>query len=53
MPSDRNRTLPKTDSVIWESVMRSSSFSPTRNPTAVAAQAKVRFFHDKNDGSCA
>ena len=44
--------LPKTESVIWASVTKSRSFSPTRNPIAVAAQARTRFFHEKNAGSC-
>ena len=50
-PSDRKRTLPKTDLVIWASVAKRRSFSPTRNPTAVAAQASTRCFHEKNAGS--
>jgi len=50
-PSDKKRTFPKTDSVISASVAKSRSFSPTRKPNAVAAQARTSRFVVKNAGS--
>ena len=51
-PSERKRMLPKTDSVIWASVTKRSSFSPTRNPSRGCSTGKRdRFLHVKNAAS--
>jgi len=50
-PSERKRILPKTESEIWAMVTKRRSFSATRNPIAVAALARTRFFHVKNMAS--